>query len=55
MPKPIHYLGAVAAAEYCGVSRPWFNKNAPEPDALISNTHKGWLPETLDRWVQSIR
>jgi predicted DNA-binding transcriptional regulator AlpA len=23
----------------------------PQPDALIGDRVKGWLPETIDRWV----
>jgi hypothetical protein len=44
------FLSRKEVAERLGVKTDSINGyDLPEPDATIG-THRGWLPETIDRW-----
>lgn len=44
------FLGRKGVAERLGVKTDSINGyDLPEPDAII-DSHRGWLPETIDAW-----
>lgn len=61
MSEPVEYLSLFGLAERAGIKiatarRYLEDGRLPQPDALIVNEStrvRGWLPETVDRWMAS--
>lgn len=49
----IRFWGRADVAKFLGVKTDSINGyELPEPDAGIG-THRGWMPETIERWAQN--